>query len=91
MPLISRRQDFALWLNILKKIPYAHGIDKPLSRYRLRSDSISANKFRAAGYQWKVYREFEHLNIFQAAYFFVHYSFFGVIKTYFNRVKRKIN
>lgn len=89
MPLISRRQDFALWLKILKEIPYAYGIDEPLAKYRLRSDSISGNKLRAAGYQWKVYREFEHLNIFQAAYFFVHYSFFGVIKTYFNKIKRQ--
>lgn len=87
MPIISRRQDFALWLKILKEIPYAYGIERPLAKYRLRSNSISGNKLIAAKYQWRVYREFEKLNVFQAAYYFVHYSFFGIIKTYFNKIK----
>jgi len=87
MPIISRRQDFALWLKILKEIPYAYGIQEPLARYRLRNDSISGNKFKAASYQWRVYREFEHLNFFQASYYFLHYSFFGVLKTYFKKKK----
>lgn len=87
MPIISKRQDFALWLKILKEIPYAYGIQEPLAKYRLRSDSISGNKFKAARYQWRVYREFENLNMIEAGYYFLHYSFFGVLKTYFNKVK----
>lgn len=88
MPVISRRQDFALWLKILKDIPYAYGINQPLARYRLRDDSISGNKFRAAKYQWRVYREFEHLNILQAGYYFCHYAVFGVLKTYLHKAKK---
>ena len=85
MPIISRRQDFALWLKILKKIPYAYGMQEPLASYRLRDDSISGNKFKAATYQWRVYREFENLNFIQASYYFFHYSIYGVLKTYFKR------
>ncbi|MEB2777508.1 glycosyltransferase family 2 protein [Algoriphagus sp. D3-2-R+10] len=88
MPVISRRQDFALWLKILKMIPYAYGINQPLARYRLRNDSISGNKFLAAKYQWRVYREFEHLNFFEACYYFSHYTFFGVLKTYLHKAKK---
>lgn len=88
MPIISRRQDFALWLKILKMIPYAYGINQPLAKYRLRGDSISGNKFLAAKYQWKVYREFEHLSLFKSSYYFAHYTFFGVLKTYLNKVKK---
>jgi glycosyltransferase involved in cell wall biosynthesis len=88
MPIISRRQDFALWLKILKMIPYAYGINQPLARYRLRGDSISGNKFLAAKYQWKVYREFEHLSLLKSGYYFAHYAFFGVLKTYLNKVKK---
>lgn len=88
MPIISRRQDFALWLKILKEIPYAYGLNEILSTYRLRSDSISGNKFKAAKYQWRVYREFENLNFFEAGYYFIHYSFFGVLKTYFHKEKK---
>ncbi|EAZ79796.1 glycosyltransferase family 2 protein [Algoriphagus machipongonensis] len=89
MPIISKRQDYALWLKILKEIPFAYGINTPLAKYRLRSDSISGNKLKAAGYQWKVYREFENLSIFQASYYFIHYSIFGVIKTYFNKMQKQ--
>jgi len=88
MPIISRRQDFALWLKILKMIPYAYGINQPLAKYRLRGDSISGNKFLAAKYQWKVYRDFEHLSFFKSCYYFVHYAFFGVLKTYLNKAKK---
>ncbi|MGM0944209.1 MAG: glycosyltransferase family 2 protein [Bacteroidota bacterium] len=87
MPDISRRQDFALWLKILKMTPFAYGLNVPLAKYRLRSDSISGNKWKAASYQWKVYRDFEHLSFFKASYYFVHYAFFGVLKTYLNKKK----
>ncbi|MBB6327748.1 glycosyltransferase involved in cell wall biosynthesis [Algoriphagus iocasae] len=88
MPIISRRQDFALWLKILKMIPFAYGIDKPLAHYRLRDDSISGNKFRAARYQWRVYREFENLSFLKASYYFAHYAVFGVLKTYLHKAKK---
>src|SRR5690554_1291639 len=42
MPLIRKRQDLGLWLRILKQIPFAYGIQGPLGRYQVRSDSISA-------------------------------------------------
>ncbi|SIN81391.1 glycosyltransferase family 2 protein [Algoriphagus halophilus] len=88
MPIISKRQDFALWLKILKLIPYAYGINQPLAKYRLRDDSISGNKFKAAKYQWIVYREFENLGLLKSIYYFMHYTFFGVLKTYFHKAKK---
>jgi glycosyltransferase involved in cell wall biosynthesis len=88
MPDISRRQDFALWLKILKMTPYAYGLNVPLAKYRLRPNSISGNKFKAATYQWRVYREFENLSFFEASYYFLHYSFFGVLKTYLNKAEK---
>ena len=45
MPLIKKTQDYAMWLNILKKIPSAHGLNESLALYRVRRDSISSNKF----------------------------------------------
>src|SRR5690606_17585439 len=43
MPLIRKRQDFGLWLKILKQTPYGYGIALPLARYTVRADSISSN------------------------------------------------
>jgi teichuronic acid biosynthesis glycosyltransferase TuaG len=82
MPIINKRQDFALWLKILKKIPFAYGLNLPLAKYRLRNNSISGNKWKASQFQWKVYREIEKINFFKSAYYFSFYTFNGFIKTY---------
>ena len=44
MPLIRKRQDLGLWLKLLKKTKYAYGLNETLGLYKVRSDSISANK-----------------------------------------------
>lgn len=80
MPMILKRQDYGLWLAILKKTDYAYGINKPLATYRMREGSVSRNKFKAAQYQWRIYRKTERLNIFKSIYFFVHYAYNGFKK-----------
>ena len=47
-PLIRKRQDYALWLKILKQIDYAYCVPMDLASYTVRSDSISANKIGRA-------------------------------------------
>jgi teichuronic acid biosynthesis glycosyltransferase TuaG len=80
MPLIRRRQDYGLWLKILKKIPKAYCFNESLAIYRKRQDSISSDKKKAALFQWKIYREVEKLNIFSSIYFFIHYAINGFKK-----------
>ena len=62
MPPIRKRQDYALWLRLLKKTD-AYGLNEVLATYRLRSDSISANKFDLLKYEWRIYREVEGLSL----------------------------
>lgn len=83
MPLIRKRQDLGLWLRILKRTSYAYGIPEVLAQYQLRSDSISANKLAAALYTWRLYREFERLNVLQAGYYFSHYAVNGILRSRF--------
>src|SRR5699024_190657 len=68
MPLIKKRQDFGLWLKILKNINFAYALDKPLAHYRIHTESISANKLDAAKYTWYLYRNIENLNFFHSLY-----------------------
>ena len=75
MPEIRKRQDFALWLKILKKIPYARGLDEPLAYYRVRNESLSSNKIAASRYNWKMYREIEKFPLPKAIYYFGWYTF----------------
>ena len=80
MPDVRKRQDFGLWLNILKKVPYAYGVDEPLAYYRVRTASVSSNKILASTYNWKLYREVEKLPLHKAIYYFGWYTYRSLLK-----------
>ena len=57
-PTLRKRQDWALWLVILKKLESTKGIIEPLAKYRIRENSISNNKTSLLKYNYLIYREF---------------------------------
>jgi glycosyltransferase involved in cell wall biosynthesis len=59
-------EDYAAWLNILKKIPVAYGTDRVLGSYRVNRKSVSANKLRTIGWTWRIYRENQKLSVFKS-------------------------
>jgi teichuronic acid biosynthesis glycosyltransferase TuaG len=73
MPKIRRRQDFGLWLRILKAGHVAKGIDEPLAYLRVHSGSLSRNKLVAMWYTWRLYRDVERLPLLRSGYHFVNY------------------
>ena len=90
MPLIRKRQDLGLWLRLLKKTKYAYGLNETLGLYKVRSDSISANKKSAALFTWRLYRDIEKLSLLKASYYFSHYAVRGVLRTKFPRIARAL-
>jgi len=80
MPNIARRQDYALWLKILKQVPYAYGLNESLAYYRVRTFSVSSNKVIASSYHWKVLRDIEKLPIYKAIYYFGWYTYKSIMK-----------
>lgn len=72
--------DFACWLEILKKGGVAMGLQLDLMRYRVRPGSISRNKLKSAIEVWKIYRNEEKLNIFQAICSLISWTFFALLK-----------
>jgi len=80
MPNIRKRQDYALWLDILKRVPYAYGLDEMLGYYRVRKDSLSSNKILSSIYNWKLYREVEKLPLYKAIYYFGWYTYKSFLK-----------
>lgn len=80
MPLILKRQDYGLWLKILRLIGETRGILEPLATYRIRKNSVSSNKVKAAKYQWKIYREIEKLSFLKSLYYFAFYAYNGITK-----------
>ena len=80
MPIVSKRQDWALWLQITKNNVVAYGIQQPLAWYTRRDASVSSNKFKLLKYNWKIYREFENLNRMKSLYYFIQLFFKKVLK-----------
>lgn len=67
VPNIRKRNDDALWLQMLKKEKYILGMPDVLMSYRVRANSISANKLSLIRYHWILYRDIEHLSIARSA------------------------
>lgn len=78
VPNIRKRNDDALWLQMLKKEKYIYGIDKVLMKYRIRKNSISSNKFKLIKYHWYLYRNIEHLGILRSIF---HIGYWCIIKS----------
>ena len=78
VPDIRRRQDFALWLKLIREHGSALGVSQCLASYRVHSESLSRNKLISAFYTWKVFRDVERVPFFCALYYFSFYSLKGV-------------
>lgn len=90
MPLIRKRQDYGLWLKLLKQTDFAYGLQIPLGQYRVRHDSISANKLNTSTYNWRIYRQVEKLSFLASCYYFSHYAFRGLLRTKFPVIAKKL-
>ncbi|NBI29325.1 glycosyltransferase family 2 protein [Chengkuizengella marina] len=73
IPNIKKRNDYVMWLQVIKKEKYLYGIEEPLSSHRIRTDAISSNKFSLVGYHWKVYREIEKLSLIKSSYLIIYW------------------
>lgn len=70
---IRKRQDYTLWLKLLKDVEYAYCVPKILAHYRIRTDSVSSNKFKLVKYHWFIYRHIEKHSFFKCLYFITNY------------------
>lgn len=80
MPDIEKRQDYALWLSILRDGHEAAFLDRVLAHYRTGRKSLSSNKWSAATYNFRLLREVEQLPLLKAAYHFGVYLWLAVRK-----------
>ncbi len=68
-PKIKTKEDFVLWLKIVKKIKFIKGINKKLTCYRKVSNSLSSNKLISILNGYKVYRNYMNYSKFKSIYF----------------------
>lgn len=68
VPLITKRNDFALWLQMLRNGAVAFGMDDITMRYRVRKDSLSHKRIGLGYYHWQLYRHIEKMNLVLCIY-----------------------
>lgn len=90
MPLIRRRQDFVLWLELLEDIEHVHGLNIPLTTYNTGLLSLSSNKIKAAADTWSVYYNLSDLNLAGALWYFSIYATKGLLRNFFPKVASKL-
>ena len=75
-------EDYAFWLLVIRRAGVAHRVptDEPLCLYRTSSYSLSANKLRAAAWQWRIYRDVARLGIMHSSWLFSNYLVRGLSK-----------
>lgn len=79
MPEIRKRQDYGLWLKILKQVN-GHRLNENLAYYRVRNNSVSSNKLNLIKYNWKLYRDIENLSIFRSSYYILYSIILKLLK-----------
>lgn len=85
MPDQRKRQDWALFLTIIKKCRMAYGIEYPLAYYRNRRKSVSSNKFSLVKYNIRVYEKVLGYSKIKAYLYFL----FLFLPTYYIKVQKR--
>tara|TARA_B100000902_G_C27280731_1_gene901606 strand:- start:939 stop:1715 length:777 start_codon:yes stop_codon:yes gene_type:complete len=67
-PKIKTKEDYVLWLKILKKIQCIKGLDKKLTNYRIRKNSLSSNIFVSIINGYRVYRCYMKMGYLESLY-----------------------
>ena len=80
MPEIRKRQDWVLWIKILKEIGTTKGITEPLGFYRIRKDSLSSNKLKLIQHNWNVYNKSLGYNVPESIFHMIKFMFYYTLK-----------
>ncbi|SUY45685.1 teichuronic acid biosynthesis glycosyl transferase [Clostridium putrefaciens] len=73
IPNIKKRNDYVMWLQIIKAEHYLYGLEEPLGSHRITPGAISSNKSSLVSYHWKVYREIEKLSMVKSSYLILYW------------------
>ncbi len=68
VPDIRKRNDYLMWIGLIKKTKYLYGLNETLTQYRVRSNSLSEKKLDLIKYHWIIYRDYEKLSLLYSLY-----------------------
>lgn len=82
----SVRDDYALWLDILKKTEFGFGNPEILASYRIRKGAVTADKKKLILPHYRMLRNREKLSVIKAAFFTLVWGVLGIRKYFLNRI-----
>jgi teichuronic acid biosynthesis glycosyltransferase TuaG len=68
-PKIKTKEDYVLWLKIIKKIKIIKGLDIKLTHYRKTEGSLSSNKLLSLINGYKVYRNYMNFGVTKSLFY----------------------
>ncbi|MBF4472812.1 glycosyltransferase family 2 protein [Flavobacterium sp. HJJ] len=74
-----KRQDWMVWLTILKKVKNAKPVAESLAFYRIRDNSLSASKVDLLKHNFAVYRRFHGFNYISSLFIMIGFLFTQLI------------
>lgn len=80
IPNIRKRNDYVMWLQVIKKACYLYGIDEVLTQCEMHIDSLSSKKSSLVKYHWVVYRKIEKLSVLYSIYLIAYWIIATVLK-----------
>ena len=77
-------EDYVFWLEMVRRAGLAHRLPDaaPVAGYLVRNGSLSSDKWRAARWQWDIYRNIAGLDLLRAGWYFANYAAIGISKRY---------
>lgn len=90
---LRKRQDWIMWLEILKKIKIAYPLPQYLAYYRKRKNSLSANKLKLIKYNYNVYRYYWNHSTINSMFRMFIFLFHQLVlkKKYIKKTLKKLN
>lgn len=79
-PHLRKRQDWLLWLEILKDVDFAYGINQSLAYYRKGESTISSNKWSLIKYSWLVYNKELNFGILKSVKHIIMFMYYYIRK-----------
>ncbi len=77
---LKTKEDYYLWLKLVKKLKILHGIKKHLVNWRLLKNSLSSSKKQRIKDAFKLYNYYENYNGFLSFYYVLRLSIYSLIK-----------
>lgn len=74
------RDDYALWLSLMKQTDYAYGNQQVLANYRISANQVTGNKRKVIIPQFMVNYKVEKLGLIRSLYYLAHWAWNGYMK-----------